>query len=119
MRVVVAFLIVISLLGFQLPSYCQEVAKEVAKSSVPGTVVSVDKDKSVVVVEYIKDPVTNATEKMEIIVTPDVKLKEKDVEIILEDLDTGDEVIIEGIMDNSGKLKVESIYLQAEETPEE
>ena len=114
MKLALACLAVVGLVGVAFPVYAQGTAEEKA-ISVSGEVVSVDLVKSEVVVKQLKDAVTSTYENTTFAVAPETKITKGDAALKLSDLKAGDKVTVKSTADALGKQKVESITVAVQE----
>ena len=101
--------------------YAQEKATTTEKKAEPqealisGEVVSVDLDKSVVVVKEAKDGVIGIYENINLTVSPETKIVKGKTALKLSELKAGDKVKVESSSDKTGTSKVVSITVENQE----
>ena len=96
--------------------YSLEEQKSVAMTSVKGEIVSVDVEKSTVIVKQLLEPGTNNYVNKTVAISPETKIQKGDVSLMLKDLQNGDQVTIQSLIGANGESKVKSITVQVEET---
>ena len=115
MKLAVVLFAVVGMVGVVVPAYSQEKTEQQLATSVSAEVVSVDLEKSVVVIKKVKDPVAKTYENQTISVLPEIKILKGDVVLKLSDLKAGDKVTVKYTTDVLGKWKVESISVEVAE----
>lgn len=117
MELAVILFAVVGMIGVVVPAYSQvEKTEQQLATSVSAEVVSVDLEKSVVVIKKVKDPVAKTYENQTISVLPETKILKGDVVLKLSELKAGDKVTVKYTADALGKWKVESISVEVSET---
>lgn len=107
---VVLFLLVVSTRVNTV--YSQEAVTEQVVASVSGEIVSVDVEKSTIVVKQLKDEATKTYEDVTITVAPETTITEGEASLKLADLKAGSNIKIESTKDAEGKELVKSIAVE-------
>lgn len=113
-RIALLSVVIFVTVGIAIPIYSQQQAEQQQiADSVSAEIVSVDSEKSTLVIKTVKDAVAKAYENQTISVSSEVKILKGDAVLKLSDLKVGDKVNVQYISDASGKQKVESINVEA------
>jgi hypothetical protein len=103
--------------GISILAYSQQEAEQQQIANTISTeVVSVDSEKSTLLIKTVKDAVAGTSENQVVPVLPETKILNGDVVLKLSDLKVGDKVNIKYTTDTLGVMEVASINLEGADT---
>lgn len=115
LKIIFYLLLVTGVMGINLPvAFSQEEQKEenVLTKEVSGGIVSVDLEKSTLVIKNLKDEKNQIYEDVTLYVDNSTTIKKNYKTISLSELTVGDEATIEYITDEEGKNKASYIWVE-------
>ncbi len=112
LKLIAVYLLVtaVAVAGMVFAAYAQEEAPQQAQSiSVSGEVVSVDLEKSEVVLKQLKDAAYGTYENTVISIVPETKVQKGEVALTVSDLKAGDKITIQCVAGAEGKQEAQVI----------